>query len=102
MALTTLFFWFNADKEKIFGKELAEYFLDETRGGSRSVGVKHEKRQRFILAELNRRIIAFKHLNKSNVYKKAQLGNSFKWRLLEDGVDSAYVDELTDWIAHHL
>lgn len=102
MTMATLFFWFNADKEKIFGKELAEYFLGEMRGGSCSVGVKHEKRQRFILAELNRRVIAFKNLNKSNVYKKAQLGNAFKWRLLEAGVESAYVDELTDWIAHHL
>jgi len=36
------------------------------------------------------------------LYKKAQLGNLFKWRLLEAGVDSAYVDGLTDWIAPHL
>ena len=37
----------------------------------------------------------FKMKHKLNIYKKAKLGNSFKWKLLEANYDPALVDELT-------
>ena len=30
-----------------------------------------------------------------NVYKKAKLGNAFKWTLLDKGYDAGFVDKLT-------
>jgi hypothetical protein len=51
---------------------------------------------------MEQKIIEFKRQNKLNVYKKAQLGNVFKWQLLEIGYTDQYVDDLTQWLMHHL
>lgn len=37
----------------------------------------------------------FKMKHELNVYKKAKLGNAFKWKLLEADYDPVLVDELT-------
>jgi hypothetical protein len=37
----------------------------------------------------------FGQTHKLNIYKKAKLGNAFKWILLEKGYDAQFVDELT-------
>ena len=44
----------------------------------------------------------FKLENKLNLYKKAQLGNAFKWALLEAGYSGKDVDELTTALMHQL
>jgi hypothetical protein len=41
------------------------------------------------------KIQQFKINHKLNIYKKAQLGNAFKWKLLEANYDQTLVDELT-------
>ena len=37
----------------------------------------------------------FKLEHKLNIYKKAQLGNAFKWALKDAGYDPEFVDQLT-------
>jgi hypothetical protein len=37
----------------------------------------------------------FKQEKKPNFYKKAKLGNTLKWKLLEDGFEREFVDDLT-------
>jgi len=40
----------------------------------------------------------FKKDRRLNVYKKAKLGNAFKWSLRDAGYDVDYVNELTEWL----
>src|SRR5271170_1748170 len=37
-----------------------------------------------------------------NFYKKAKFANSFKWRLIENGVEASIADELTQSLILHL
>jgi hypothetical protein len=37
----------------------------------------------------------FRLSNKLNIYKKAKLGNAFRWTLTDLGYDSTLIDELT-------
>jgi hypothetical protein len=37
-----------------------------------------------------------------NFYKKAKFANSFKWRLIENGVESSIADEVTQSLILHL
>ena len=40
-------------------------------------------------------VAEFKAAHKLNIYKKAQLGNAFKWTLKEAGYQASDVDALT-------
>jgi hypothetical protein len=37
-----------------------------------------------------------------NMFKKAKLGNAFKWFLRDAGYDTEYVDGLTEWLMERL
>ena len=50
------------------------------------------------LDKMSLRVEQFKASNRLNTYKKAQLGNAFKWALREAGYDKAYIDRLTEWL----
>jgi len=99
-----LFDWFNASKSKEFGITLANFYAErEKKTESGNKGKKEfERKQKELLLKMEQKIIEFKRQNKLNVYKKAQLGNVFKWQLLEIGYTDQYVDDLTQWLMHHL
>ena len=98
-----IFAWFDAKEAKAFGASLANFYIarvkTETDGKS---GKFVEKKQRELIDKLTRQIVVFKNAHKLNLYKKAQVGNEFKWHLLEAGFDAAYVDEITSWVTHKL
>jgi hypothetical protein len=55
-----------------------------------------------ILEGLGARAVRF-HLDKKlNVYKKAKLGNVFKWRLKELGYSDSFIDNATKEIVNRL
>jgi hypothetical protein len=43
-------------------------------------------------------IARFKQQQKLNTYKKAQLGNAFKWALIDASIEPEYADKLTQWL----
>lgn len=91
--------WFNASAEKQFGQLLAEMLierlsLEEPASNNRLMGKKHDA----MLHNMTQKISGFKHGRKMNVYKKAQLGNAFKWALKDKGYDPEYVNQLTNWL----
>ena len=95
--------WFDAGEAKKFGASLANYYLEK------SPSILSNKKEKFfvkkqeeLLNSLVQQIICFKLEHKLNIYKKAQVGNSFKWTLKEAGVDPLYVDQLTGWLLHGL
>ena len=50
------------------------------------------------LKKIDLQVQQFKAGRALNVYKKAKLGNAFKWVLRDKGYDTQYVDDLTEWL----
>lgn len=90
--------WFDASEAKKFGESLAHFFLERVpvsgKMGEKAFAQKTDK----VLLKMDGQIARFKQENKLNTYKKAQLGNAFKWALRDAGVSSDYADELTRWL----
>lgn len=87
--------WLDAREAQKFGISLAEFFikripLDAPNKKSKSMEKKQE-----VLNTMFSQIQLFKMKHKLNIYKKAKLGNSFKWKLLDANYDPELVDELT-------
>ena len=90
-----MFSWFDARDAQQFGLSLAEFFIQRIplEGSGRKSKSKEKKQE--VLEKMYLQLLQFKMKNKLNFYKKAKLGNSFKWRLLEADYDPVLVDELT-------
>lgn len=87
--------WFNTKEEQEFGISLANFFCEKF---PLELGRKKNKslaQRQKVLENMFRQIAEFKKLYKLNMYKKAKLGNSFKWHLIEAGYDHEFVDEMT-------
>lgn len=95
--------WFDASESKKFGAALATFYVENNPSAISNKKDKFvEKKQEELLNKLLQQIVRFKHEHSLNVYKKAQIGNSFKWTLKEAGYDPQYVDQLTGWLMHGL
>ena len=96
------FNWFDTKKSQEFGTELAKEFIEKVplseHTDEKSFSLKAEK----ALAKMTIKVAAFKQENSLNIYKKAQLGNAFKWSLKDAGVNSVYIDKLTQWLMLHI
>lgn len=95
--------WFNAKAEKEFGLQLAEFVIKEMPA---ELNMKKQdktvvKRQK-IMQQVAHQILEFKRDHKLNIYKKAQLGNSFRWRLVEEKFDEDVVSEMTSIVVREL
>jgi len=87
--------WFNASEAKEFGVTLAHFYMNrippgDSDGKNKSIAKKQE-----VINKLFLQLAQYKLEHKLNIYKKAQLGNVFKWTLKDAGYDPAFVDELT-------
>lgn len=93
-----IFNWFDARQAKKFGAALALFFIEKT-PANRQIGEKKftEKTQK-ILKQMAEQVACFKSGNRLNTYKKAQLGNAFKWALKDAGFAPDYIDQLTKWL----
>jgi len=99
----SFFSWFNANEAKKFGEFLAEIVIARVpdkidRISEKNLGKKHDA----MLFQLEKQISLFEDRKSLNIYKKAQLGNAFKWRLLESKFDVEYVNQLTTLVVHKL
>lgn len=89
--------WFNSREAVEVGTSLADYFTpsatDTKPAGSRA-GSKPAGGRRDVDRFLQRAAREVRPL-KLNLFKRAKLLNSFKWRLLEHGCDQTTIEELT-------
>ena len=91
-----IFEWFDAREAAEVGTALADHFapppsLDpETRKKSAAHGDQGGALEE-ILQRVDREVLTLR----LNFYKKAKFANSFKWRLLENGVQQEIADEIT-------
>ena len=86
-----------------FAKELAEDLskryppaLDQ---GGQTLS---EKRLARILEEVCNKALAFKNEHKLGVYKKARLGNTFRWELEEKGYSKIFIETATEGLVVYL
>ena len=90
--------WFDAREASKFGTTLAEMLIERTpvdgKLGKRMAAKKHEA----MLHQLEQHVTRFGAEHRLNAYKKAQLGNRFKWTLRDRGYDAEYVDQVTHWL----
>jgi tetratricopeptide (TPR) repeat protein len=90
-----LFKWFNAREASEAGVALADDFvLQSVSGSARRPETRGYDLQRFLQKFLQRVDSKARPLQ-LNVFKRAKLANSFRWRLIEKGVEEPVVDELT-------
>jgi hypothetical protein len=91
-----VFGWFDARVAKDRGAELARAFASRVPVEANLGERKFESRAKSAIAQLQRDAAEFARNEKLNAYKKAQLGNAFKWALKDAGYADEYVDKLTD------
>lgn len=88
--------WFDASEAKEFGGSLARFYIERIPLGdfsvkNKSVAKKHQE----VVNKMFQQMTRFKLEHKLNIYKKAQLGNAFKWALTDAGYDAEFVDQFT-------
>jgi len=92
------FGWFDASEEKTFGASLAQFFMERMPPDFDKSSKAFAKKQEELLNKMTQQVLQFRQAHKLNIYKKAQLGNSFKWALRDAGYESEYVDQMTSWL----
>jgi tetratricopeptide (TPR) repeat protein len=95
--------WFNAREATKIGAELADQFAPQpaTRAGThgkQSASNKQGDDLHLILRRADRDVRGLR----LNFYKKAKFANSFKWRLIENGVEPSIAGGLTQSLILHL
>jgi tetratricopeptide (TPR) repeat protein len=95
--------WLNAKEAAELGVSLADQFaprqLTDTAAHDKESAT---KRLDSVLPEILQRAEREVRSLKLNFYKKAKFANSFKWRLLENGVEKALADEITQTLVLHV
>jgi hypothetical protein len=82
------------DFAKSLAQELAKRYPPEIdKGGPRKLS---QKRLTSILEETFNKATEFKNQHKLGVYKKARLGNTFRWELKELGYTDKFVEIATE------
>jgi hypothetical protein len=94
--------WLDASSSIKFGESLAQFFLEKSPRDSKVSEKKFASKTSATLQKMDQQIEIFKSEHKLNIYKKAKLGNSFKWTLKDSGYDQEYIDKLTDWLMTRL
>lgn len=90
--------WFDARDAQEFGKSLADFFMERIPLEKPHKKAKSLAKKQEVLDKMLVQIQLFKMKHKLNFYKKAKLGNSFKWKLLDADYDPELVDELTKFL----
>jgi hypothetical protein len=90
--------WFDARKPKEFGASLAKIFIEKIPAEKQLNEKVFAAKAKKALEQATIQTVAFKRENNLNIYKKAQMGNAFKWALKEADFDAEYIDKLTKWL----
>lgn len=90
-----LFGWFDAREAMDFGQAMADHLADRLPKAEAKPGKKAEKKRAEVAAGMLAQVDRFARSTRLNTYKKAKLGNAFKWRLLDLGYEDRFVDEMT-------
>lgn len=87
--------WFNAREATTVGSSLADSYLRDSGSASKSRARAPASDRRSDVQRLLRRAVLNARPLKLNLFKRAKLLGSFKWRLIEQGIDRSRAAELT-------
>lgn len=87
--------WFDAREAKEFGVSLAHFYINRIPPGDSAGKNKSIAKQQEVINKMFQQLARFKLEHRLNIYKKAQLGNVFKWTLKDAGYDTEFADQLT-------
>jgi len=93
--------WFNVQQATAVGIALADHLAPQAASPLDSHGkraVTHGKALQDFLRRAEREVGNLR----LNFYKRAKLANSFKWRLLENGFEKQFADDVTQALVMHL
>jgi tetratricopeptide (TPR) repeat protein len=96
--------WFSAREAAEVGSALADQFAPPTASGSITRGKKKsaQGKRAAALEQLLRRAERETRALRLNLFEKATFANTFKWRLLENGVEKETADEVTRTLVLHI
>ncbi|MSQ74061.1 MAG: hypothetical protein EXR27_22745 [Betaproteobacteria bacterium] len=94
--------WFDASEAKRCGSALAEMVAKGYPASERKKGKKEVLHRAKLLDQIFLQAVQFKQTHNPNLYKRAQIGNAFKWKLLEQGFEADFVDDLTHQLLLHM
>ncbi len=97
-----MFDWFNAKAAKQFGSDLARMVMQQLPLDAKLIARKLESKREFIVKKMAAEISDFRQREKLNVYKTAQIGNTFRWDLKEAGYDNEFIETLTGFLVAKL
>lgn len=89
--------WFDAREAEAFGNALAEFYNQEFRAHNKTGSHPNRKmeKQQKLVSQVFQQARQFRQAHKLNFYKKAKLGNAFKWKLRDLGHDGELIDQMT-------
>lgn len=90
-----MFSWFNASQAKEFANALADFLIEKLPKQDSEKNSKVMKKRGEVIASALWQVDQFKATHQLNVYQKAQLGNTLKWRLIEAQFEREFADEIT-------
>lgn len=94
--------WFDAKDEQAFGRELASFYAERVPFESPFSTKQFAAKTQEVLKKVDLQVQKFKAERSLNIFKKAKLGNAFKWTLRDAGYDTEYVNGLTEWLMMRL
>ena len=97
-----IFDWFNAREAEKIASDLADQFAPKAPAAAGAASHAPNANHDAALQDLLRRVDTDRRLVNLNFYKKAKFANSFKWRLLENGVEPRTADRVTHSVLVHL
>lgn len=90
--------WIDARAAKDFGTTMARFHIAHMQ---QAVGLNNQQfaaKSEALSSLMGKQIASFVSQNKLNIYKLAQMGNTFKWVLKDAGCDDAKTHALTQWL----
>ena len=94
--------WFDAGAASAFGASLAAFFAQRVPPDVKLSDKKFAAKAQDVLNKMALQVDRFKAENELNTYKKAKLGNAFKWALRDAGYEAAYVEKISEWLVLRL
>ncbi len=93
--------WFDAKDAEKFGQTLAQFIIERIPPSIEKKG-KSLAKQLEVVDKLYLKIDQFKVTHKLNIYKKAKLGSSFKFELINAGYDISFANQITKGLMQKL
>jgi tetratricopeptide (TPR) repeat protein len=94
--------WFNTHQAAEIGTALADQFAPQMASGTARIDNDLQAKSGRALEQLLLRADSEVRQLRLNFYKKAKFANTFKWRLIENGVGPEVANEVTQYLILHL